>query len=120
LPDFAVWPILHDIAQEHGETTWSGLDNLRKYYDMIKQRENIQKVLGKMTDETPKDDLKVAADTSTEEPPKEKPTKEKPHTGKALKEEAPVETPGEVPKEETPKDKILESHTPKDKAPKDS
>jgi nicotinamidase-related amidase/alkylated DNA repair dioxygenase AlkB/glutathione S-transferase len=45
LPDFAVWPVLHAMLQEHGEIVWTGADNLKKYYSTVKDRESTKKIL---------------------------------------------------------------------------
>ncbi|RFU79538.1 isochorismatase family [Trichoderma arundinaceum] len=47
LPDFALWPVLHSIVGEYGpEATFKGLDGLRKYYETVRQLDNVVATVG--------------------------------------------------------------------------
>lgn len=45
LPDFAVWPVLHAIVEEHGADIFDGLGSLLNYYRTMLDRESIKKAL---------------------------------------------------------------------------
>ncbi|KAG5665908.1 hypothetical protein KAF25_010033 [Fusarium avenaceum] len=47
LPDFAFWPILHDMVKEAGVENFGGLKELQEYYEEIGKRPSVKKVLGK-------------------------------------------------------------------------
>ncbi|PNP41692.1 hypothetical protein TGAMA5MH_06285 [Trichoderma gamsii] len=47
LPDFVVWPILYSIVEEHGsEVAFKGLDGLQKYYEAVRQLDNVVTAVG--------------------------------------------------------------------------
>lgn len=47
LPDFVVWPILYSIVEEYGsEVAFTGLDGLQKYYEAVRQLDNVVTVVG--------------------------------------------------------------------------
>ncbi|KAM0248260.1 hypothetical protein ACHAQJ_009526 [Trichoderma viride] len=47
LPDFAIWPVLYSIVEEYGlEATFKGLDGLRKYYETVRQLDNVVAAVG--------------------------------------------------------------------------
>ncbi|KAL4725098.1 hypothetical protein ACLX1H_007244 [Fusarium chlamydosporum] len=46
LPDFAIWPVLHSMADEAGLDTFNGLKNLKEYYEKMGERPSMKKVLG--------------------------------------------------------------------------
>ncbi|PTB45898.1 hypothetical protein M441DRAFT_24028 [Trichoderma asperellum CBS 433.97] len=47
LPDFVVWPVLYSIVEECGsEVAFKGLDGLRKYYEAVRQLENVVIAVG--------------------------------------------------------------------------
>jgi alkylated DNA repair dioxygenase AlkB len=45
LPDFALWPVLHDIFEKCGTEVFDGLDALQGYYERFKMMDCAQKVL---------------------------------------------------------------------------
>ncbi|KAH7255943.1 uncharacterized protein BKA55DRAFT_688930 [Fusarium redolens] len=47
LPDFAFWPILHNMVEETGPETLQDHKGLREYYEKIGKRPSVKKVLGK-------------------------------------------------------------------------
>jgi nicotinamidase-related amidase/glutathione S-transferase len=47
LPDFALWPVLHDMVKETGMENFGGLKELQEYYEKIEGRASVRKVLGK-------------------------------------------------------------------------
>ncbi|EXM32257.1 hypothetical protein V3481_008048 [Fusarium oxysporum f. sp. vasinfectum] len=47
LPDFAFWPILHNVVEETGAETLRDQKRLREYYEKIGERSSFKKVLGK-------------------------------------------------------------------------
>jgi nicotinamidase-related amidase/glutathione S-transferase len=47
LPDFALWPVLHDMIKETGMENFGGLKELQEYYEKIEGRASVKKVLGK-------------------------------------------------------------------------
>ncbi|KAF7553364.1 hypothetical protein G7046_g7120 [Stylonectria norvegica] len=49
LVDFAVWPILHAMVVEVGLGAFEGLDGLKKYYELVLDKESVKKVLGRGT-----------------------------------------------------------------------
>ncbi|KAL7892048.1 hypothetical protein HDV63DRAFT_390958 [Trichoderma sp. SZMC 28014] len=47
LPDFVVWPILYSIVEEYGsEVVFKGLDGLQKYYEAVRQLDNVVAAVG--------------------------------------------------------------------------
>ncbi|KAM0455564.1 hypothetical protein ACHAPV_007641 [Trichoderma viride] len=47
LPDFVVWPILYSIVEEYGsEVAFKGLDGLQKYYEAVRQLDNVVTAVG--------------------------------------------------------------------------
>ncbi|KAL6898116.1 hypothetical protein GGI43DRAFT_408432 [Trichoderma evansii] len=47
LSDFVVWPVLHSIVEEYGsEVAFKGLDGLRKYYEAVRQLDNVVTAVG--------------------------------------------------------------------------
>ncbi|KAK1253116.1 hypothetical protein MKX08_004303 [Trichoderma sp. CBMAI-0020] len=47
LPDFVVWPILYSIVEEYGsEVAFKGLDGLHKYYEAVRQLDNVVTAVG--------------------------------------------------------------------------
>ncbi|KAM0252955.1 hypothetical protein ACHAP5_000818 [Fusarium lateritium] len=47
LPDFALWPVLHDMVKETGMEIFGRLKELQEYYENIEGRASVKKVLGK-------------------------------------------------------------------------
>ncbi|KAI6779487.1 Isochorismatase family [Emericellopsis cladophorae] len=48
LPDFVVWPVIHELHKEHsGSEFLKGLDHLEKYYKTVKEREQTKIALEK-------------------------------------------------------------------------
>lgn len=47
LPDFIVWPVLYSIVEEYGiQVAFKGLDGLRKYYEAVRQLDNVVTAVG--------------------------------------------------------------------------
>ncbi|KAH6610986.1 isochorismatase family [Trichoderma cornu-damae] len=47
LPDFALWPVLHSIVEKYGlEAAFKGLGVLRKYYETVRQLDNVAATMG--------------------------------------------------------------------------
>ncbi|OAQ75492.1 isochorismatase family protein family [Purpureocillium lilacinum] len=53
LADFALWPVLHALADAHGgpAAAFAGMDHLRRYYEAFAERHSARVVLGRGTDE---------------------------------------------------------------------
>ena len=47
LADFTTWPVLHAMVGEYGVGVLNGMDDLKRYYLLMRERENTQKVLDK-------------------------------------------------------------------------
>mgnify|MGYP005987828647 CR=1 FL=1 len=45
LTDFSFWPALHRLVEEHGHDILANLDDLKKYFDSMKERASTRKVL---------------------------------------------------------------------------
>ncbi|KAL7785598.1 hypothetical protein V8C37DRAFT_393844 [Trichoderma ceciliae] len=47
LPDFAIWPVLYSIVEIYGlEAAFKDLDGLRKYYEIVRQLDNVIAAVG--------------------------------------------------------------------------
>lgn len=47
LPDFATWPVLHSIVEDHGlDVAFKGLDRLRTYYETVRQLGSVSAAVG--------------------------------------------------------------------------
>ena len=47
LPDFALWPVLHEVVKRRGETGLDGVDNLKRYYTEFGARESAKTVVAR-------------------------------------------------------------------------
>lgn len=48
IADFALWPVLHSMVERHGTGALNELEVLRNYYDLMKTRRSIVKILDKL------------------------------------------------------------------------
>ncbi|KFA47195.1 hypothetical protein S40293_06716 [Stachybotrys chartarum IBT 40293] len=49
LPDFVLWPVLHDVVERYGvDDALNGLDKLREYYERADKRESVRKALRRL------------------------------------------------------------------------
>ncbi|KAI8964283.1 hypothetical protein F5Y11DRAFT_101311 [Daldinia sp. FL1419] len=58
LADFAFWPVLHDVINVQGQDVLgddgSGFENLKKYYERLKARDSVRKVIATCEASSPK------------------------------------------------------------------
>lgn len=50
LPDFVLWPVLHALFEQHGSAIFEGAEHLECYFEKLRTRESVKKLLAKDTE----------------------------------------------------------------------